>query len=107
MTSIELSEAEKETDLKKEKSTSKSSFTLYRNRLLLLIEEHGVPRTEVNRACRKMDSYMKSSMEVMSQLSDIYIRNKQLDKATKIVTEMEKLEEEFHSAYETLWEFLN
>ena len=107
MTSIELSEAEKETELKKEKSTSKSSFTLYRNRLVLLIEEHGVPRTEVNRACRKMDSYMKSSMEVMSELSDIYIRNKQLDKATKIVTEMEKLEEEFHSAYETVWEFLN
>ena len=107
MTSIELSEAEKVTELKKEKSTSKSSFTLYRNRLLLLIEEHGVPRTEVNRACRKMDSYMKSSMEVMSQLSDIYIRNKQLDKATKSVTEMEKLEEEFHSAYETVWELLN
>ena len=79
MTSIELSEAEKETELKKEISISKLSFTLYRNRLLFLIEEHGKPRTEVNSACRKMDSYMKSSMEVMSQLSDIYIRNKQLD----------------------------
>ena len=46
-------------------------------------------------------------MEVMSKLSDIYIRNKHLDKASKIVNEMDKLEEEFHSAYETVWESLN
>ena len=107
MTSIELSEAEKETELKKERSASKSRFTLYRNRLLLLIEEPGLPRTEVNSACRKMDSYMESSIEVMSKLSDIYIRNKHLDKASKIVNKMDKLEEEFHSAYETVYESLN
>ena len=105
--SMEISNAEKETELKKEISKSKSSFTLYRNRLLLLIEEQGVPRTEVNNACRKMDSYMESSMEVMSQLSDIHIRNKQLDKAVKNVNEMENLEQEFHSAYETVWEWLD
>ena len=107
MTSIELSEAGKETELKKERSASKSSFTLYRNRLLLLLEETGLARTEVNSACRKMDSYMESSMKIMSKLSDIYIRNKHLDKASKIVNEMDKLEEEFHSAYETVWESLN
>ena len=45
-------------------------------------------------------------MEVMSQLSDIYIRNKQFDKGAKIVNEMEKLEE-FHSAYETVWESMS
>ena len=50
---------------------------------------------------------MESSIEVMSQLSDIYIRNKQLDKAVKIVNEMENLEQEFHSAYGTVWEWLD
>ena len=50
---------------------------------------------------------MGSSMEVMSQLSDIFMRNKQLDKAVKIVNEMENLEQEFHSAYETVWERLD
>ena len=50
---------------------------------------------------------MESSLEVMSKLSDINIRNKHLDKASKIVNEMDKLEEEFHSAYETVWESLN
>ena len=83
MTSIEMSNAEKRTELKKENSKSKSSFTLYRNRLLLSIEEQDVPRTEVNSTCRKMDSYMESSMEVMSQLSDIHIRNKESRKNRK------------------------
>ena len=57
---------EKKTELKKEKSKSKSSFTLYRYRLLLLVVEQSLPRSEVNSACRKMDWYMESSMEVMS-----------------------------------------
>ena len=82
---------EKDTELKKEKSKSKSSFTLYRYRLLLLVEEQCLPRSEVNSACRKMDWYMESSMEVISQLSDIYIRNNQFDKGAKIVNEMEKI----------------
>ena len=103
MTSIGPSNIGKETELKKEKSNSKSSFTLYRNRLLLLIEEQGLPRSEVSSACRQMDWYMESSMEVITQLSDIYIRNKHFDKGAKIVNKMEKLEEEFHSAYETVW----
>ena len=107
MTSIEISNAEKVTNLKKEKSKSKSSFTLNRSRLLLMIEEHGLPRTEVNSACRQMDSYMEYSMEVMSHLSDIYIQNKHFDKGAKIVNEMEKLEIEFHSAYEAVWESMN
>ena len=46
-------------------------------------------------------------MEVMSHLSDIYKRNKQFDKGAKIVNEMEKLEEEFHSAYKAVLESMN
>ena len=90
MTSNGTSNIYKETALKMEKSKSKSSFTFYRKRLLLLIEEQGFARSDVSSACRKMDSYMESSMEEMSQLSDIYIRNKQFDKGAIIVNEMEK-----------------
>ena len=109
MTSIGTNNIEKETELKKQKSKSKSksSLTLYKNRLLLLIEEQGLPKSEVNSACRKMDWYMESSMEVMSQLSDIYIRNKQFDKDAKIVNEMERIEEEFHSVHETVWKSMS
>ena len=72
-----------------------------------MIEEHGLPRTEVNSACRKMDLYMEYSMEVMSNLSNIYLQNKHFEKGAKIVNEMEELEEEFHSAYKTVWESMN
>ena len=54
-----------------------------------------------------MDLYSESSMEVISKLSEFYMRNKQLDKAVKIVNEMENLEQEFHTAYETVWEWLD
>ena len=47
MTSMEMINAEKETELKKKSSKSKSSFTLYRNRLLLLIEEQDVLRNRI------------------------------------------------------------
>ena len=53
MMSIGTSNIEKEMDLKKEKSNSKSSFTLYRNRLLLLIEVQGLPRPEVSSALQE------------------------------------------------------
>ena len=50
---------------------------------------------------------MESWIEVMFQLSDIYIRNKHFDTGAKIVNEMEKLEVEFHSACETVWESIS
>ena len=66
-----------------------------------------VPKTELKMASRTMDSHMETSMEVISQLSDIYLRIKQLNKGTKIVNEMEILQDEFHATYETFWESLN
>ena len=95
--------AEQEIELKSEKSMANSNFTLYRNRLLLIIDEQHVQRRELNNVCIEMDSHMKSSMEVMSKLTDIYIKNKELENGRAIVNEMEKLAEEFHSAYESVW----
>ena len=101
MTSIGTSHIEKETELKKEKSKLKSSFTLYRNRLLVLIEEQGLPRSEMNSACRKID--MESSMEAMSQLANIYIRNNQFDKGAKIVNEVENNRRIPLCVWDSLW----
>ena len=98
---------EQEIELKKELSLAKFNLTLHRNRLLLLIGDMNVPKTELKIACRTMDSHMESLMEVMSQLSDTYLRIKQLNKGTKIVNEMEILQDEFHATYETFWESLN
>ena len=98
---------EQEIELKKKLSLAKFNLTLHRNRILLLLGDMSVPKTELKIACRTMDSHMESSMEVMSQLSDIYLRIKQLNKGTKIVNEMVVLQDEFHATYETFWESLN
>ena len=50
---------------------------------------------------------METTMEVMATLSDIYIECKQLDKGWKIVNEMDMLQNEFHSAYDSEWESRN
>ena len=46
-------------------------------------------------------------MEVMEKLSDLYIKYVELEKGSKVVTEMEKLEIEFSAATETVREYLD
>lgn len=97
-----------ETEFKKDKSRAKSNFTRSRNKLLLLVEDHDLPsRHEVKEAYKKMDSCMEIVMEVLSNFSDFYTKNKELQKCKMVVREMEKIEEDFHLACETAREYLN
>ena len=96
--------SEQELELTKEKAIAKSKFTLYRNRLLLMIERQVRPVTELDSAYRKMDAHMETSM---AKLSEIYIKSKQLHKGSRIVNEMEMLQDEFHSAYDIAWKSRN
>ena len=96
-----------EMELNKEKSIAKSMFTLHRSRLLLMIEEQDIPGSEFYSACRKMDSQMESAIEVMSKLSDTYMRGKKLDKVANVVNEMEIIEREFHYVYDTVFHSWN
>ena len=90
-----------ETEFKKDKAGAKSNFTRSRNKLLLLVEEQAMPsRTGVRDACQKMDTCMEIAMEVLAKFSDFYIKNKQLKKSKIVVSEMEKIEDEFYTAYE-------
>ena len=89
MTSVEqrvfMDISEQEFELTKETAIAKSKFTLYRNRLLLIIERPVMPVTELDSAYRKMDAHMETTMDVMAKLTEIYIKCKQLDKGSKIV----------------------
>ena len=90
-----------ETEFKKDKARAKSNFTRSRNKLLLLVEEQAMPsRLGVRDACQKMDTCMEIAMEVLAKFSNIYIRNKQLQKSKIVVSDMEKIEDEFNTAYE-------
>ena len=102
MSSKEICNTEEGVVLRKEKTRMKMQFTIYRHRFLRSTEEQSLPISEVNSVCSKLESFTESTMEVMSQLSELYIRNKQTDKSVGMVNEMERLEEEFHYAYKIL-----
>ena len=94
-------DAEMETSLKREKARTKSNFTRSRNKMLFLIEKHELPnRGEIEDACSRLDNAMDSAMDAMTSLSDLYMKNKDLENSKKVVLEMEKVEEEFAIAYE-------
>ena len=93
---------------KKDKARTKANFTRARNSLLMLLEQQDLPsRREVKVACDKMDGCMDLVMKVLANFSDYYIQNSNLQKGQRIVNEMEKIEEEFYSAYEAAREYLD
>ena len=92
---------EKEASLKREKARVKSNFTRSKNKLLRLIGEMDLEsRREIQNTCDRLDSCLESAIDVMSSLSDLYIKKQEMDQGRKIVVEMEKLEEEFSVTYE-------
>ena len=54
-----------------------------------------------------MDGCMELVMKVLENFSEYYIQNGNLKKGQKIVNEMEKIEEEFYTAYEAAREYLD
>ena len=70
----------------------KIKFTRARNKLYSLIDnEEGPSRRTIEEACRKMDSCMDIVLEELSNFSDFYLENNELQKSQKIVYEMESL----------------
>ena len=57
-------------------------------------------RREIQNTCDRLDSCLESAIDVTSSLSDLYIKNKEMNQGRKIVVEMEKLGEEFSVTYE-------
>ena len=97
-----------EVQFKKDKSRTKANFTRVRNILLMLLEEHDLhSRREVKEACCKMDGCMELVLKVLSNFSDFYIQNSEIQKGQRIVNEMEKIEEEFYTSYEAAREYLD
>ncbi|MCG8047951.1 MAG: hypothetical protein N0E48_20420, partial [Candidatus Thiodiazotropha endolucinida] len=67
-----------EADLKREKCRAKSNFTKAKNKVLFLIDQQEkTDHREIQEACIKMDDRMDSAMDVMTNLSELYARNKE------------------------------
>ena len=100
-TGISNESAEIQTSLKRENARTKSNFTRSRNKLLFLIEKQELPsRGEIQDACNRLDNAMESAMDTMISLSELYMKNKDMENSKKVVLEMEKIAEEFTTAYE-------
>ena len=62
-------------------------------------EDIGTSR-EVQEACENMDNGLKKVMDVMTQLSRLYMENEEKEKGIKVALKSDKLEEDYNSAYE-------
>ena len=93
---------------RKEKARSKANFTCTRNSLLLLLKELNKPNChEVRAICKKMNGSMEEVMEVLSNFTEFYLKNGQLQCGEMVVCEMETIEKEFYSAYEAAQAYLD
>ena len=64
---------------RKEKARSKANFTWTRNSLLLLLKKLDKPNChEVWTLCKKMNGSMEEVMEVLSNFTEFYLKNGQL-----------------------------
>ena len=97
-----------EIQYKNDKSRTKANFTRARNSLLNLLEEHDLPRRrEVKAAWKTMDSCLEIVMNVLANVSDFYTSNAEIKKGQRIVSEMEKIGEDFYTAYEAECDYLD
>ena len=93
-----------EAELKREKARAKSNFT----QALFLIEQQEKPGPRENQdACNKMDNTMESAMDVMTNLSELYMKNKEKEKNNKAVLEMEKLDDVFATTYAAARQYID
>ena len=97
-----------EAEFRKDKAKGKSNFTRSLNNVLLIADSKNLPcRSEVCDACHSMNLCMEIVMELLSNFTSFYIKNKELQKAYVVVSEMEKIETDFSSAYKIAWAYLD
>ena len=97
-----------EAEFRKDKAKGKSNFTRSLNNVLLIADSKNLPcRSEVCDACHSMDLCMEIVMELLSNFTSFYIKNKELQKAYVVVSEMEKIETDFSAAYKIAWAYLD
>ena len=106
-TSIDATVIQDKTRLMKNKVKALSNFALFRNRLLILLDERDSPsRINVKSTCQKLDLTLEASLGILDELSEFYLENRQLENARDIVSEMDKLLVEYSSTYVAVHHYL-
>ena len=64
-----------------------------------MLEKHEIPsRVEVLEACDKMENSFGLAVDIFTKFSDMYIKVNERQKSMRLFNEMEKIENEYHSA---------
>ena len=85
-----------EAEFRKDKAKGKSNFTRSLNNLLVIADSKNLQsRSEVCDASHSMDLSMEIEMELLSNFTNFYIKNKELQKACVVVSEMKKKRDQF------------
>ena len=72
-----------------------------------MVEKQELPsRREVRVACQKIDSFSELAMDVLTNLSEFYIEIEEMQKSMRVSNGMEKIDDEYNSAYEAANEYL-
>ena len=96
-----------EEEYKKDKARAKSNFSRAKNKLLSLLEQQELPsRREVQDAYRRLDTCSELAIDVLTNFSDFYIRNNEMQKSMRVSNEMEKIDNDYSPAYEAANEYL-
>ena len=102
-----LSNLELELSLKSEKARAKSNFSQSWNKIQFLIETSILPsRIEIVDAVDKLDIVMEIVMISLESLSKLYLKIKDSENRKKIIAEMEKVDEEYSTAYKEVRKYI-
>lgn len=75
--------------------------------MFLIDKQENPSHSEIQDACIKMDDAMENAMDVMTNLSEIYVRNKEKQLNNKVLLEMEKLDDEFSATRTAARQYIN
>lgn len=96
-----------EIEFKKDKARVKSNFTRSRNKLLNLLDQEDLPsRREVRNARQNMNTCQAIAIGVLTNFSDFYTKNNEVQKSKLVVREMDRIEEDFYTTSESAREYL-
>ena len=90
------------TELDRVKCLTTQNFIKSRKNVFILLNEHSVDHRIVQENCAEMDACLKKAMDAMDLLSQWYSNASEHQNASRVIDEMEQLEQEYSATYEIM-----
>ena len=90
-------------ELNRVKCQTTQSLIQSRNNVFILLNEHSVGHSIFQEKCAIMDACLEEAMDAMDLMSQWYSNASEHQNASRVIDEMEQLEQEYSATYEILW----